>query len=287
MNFLHYGRRPTCFGHLLWPSSGSCFPKDILQRTSNTSNNFWDLLICRNAQRLDTDIYKKPISTDKINFSSSHPKERKLEAYRYLTNRMHTWPLNENKHEEWNNNLHIAKTKGFSYSIIWKLNTQVTQKLILPPSHNNTTFNPKKKRITVTYYNPKIRKIANLFQSTNIRITFSTNNTIYDIFKVRTNNINTCMTSGIYQLQCQTCHPSCIDQIGRHLQQRYKERIRYINSNNRQSAYALQNLHNQHDYGPMNVTVSLLHPDNKHRRLNSLENFYVWLFQRHNAIINE
>jgi hypothetical protein len=58
---------------------------------------------------------------------------------------MHTWPLNnENKHEEWNNILHIAKTKGFPYSIIWKLDTQVTQKLTLPPSHNNTPLNLKK-----------------------------------------------------------------------------------------------------------------------------------------------
>jgi hypothetical protein len=171
--------------------------------------------------------------------------------------------------------LHIAKTKRFPYSIIWKLNTQVTQKLTLPPSHNNTRFNPPKKRITVTCYNPMIKKIANIFQSTNIQITFSTNNTIHDILKPRTNNANTHMRSGIYQLQCQTCHLSYIGQTVRGLEQRYKERIRYIKSNNRQSAYAFQILHNQHDYGPWNVTVSLLHPVNKNRRMNSLENFYV------------
>jgi len=109
VNLLHYGRRPTCFGHLLWPSSGSSFPKDILQRTSNTTNNFWDLLICRKAQRLETDIYKK-----KIHLYSNHPRERKLAAYRYLTNRTHTWPLsNENKHKERNNILYIVETKGF------------------------------------------------------------------------------------------------------------------------------------------------------------------------------
>jgi hypothetical protein len=34
-NLLHYNRRrfPTCFGHLLWPSSGRCFSKGILQVT--------------------------------------------------------------------------------------------------------------------------------------------------------------------------------------------------------------------------------------------------------------
>jgi hypothetical protein len=64
------------------------------------------------------------------------------------------------------------------------------------------------------------------------------------------------MPSGIYQLQSHTCNLSYIGQTGRRLEQRYKERIRYINSNNRQSAYAPQILHNQHDYVPMNVTMS-------------------------------
>ena len=63
------------------------------------------------------------------------------------------------------------------------------------------------------------------------------------------------MRSGIYQLQCQTCHLSYIGQTVQRLGQRYKERIRYINSSNRQSAYAFQIPHNQHDYGPMNVNV--------------------------------
>jgi hypothetical protein len=33
---------------------------------------------------------KKLASTDTINFSSNHPRERKLAAYIHLTNRMHT-----------------------------------------------------------------------------------------------------------------------------------------------------------------------------------------------------
>jgi len=35
VNFLHFRRLkpPTCFGHQLWPSSGRCLSKDILERT--------------------------------------------------------------------------------------------------------------------------------------------------------------------------------------------------------------------------------------------------------------
>jgi len=41
VNFLHSERckPPTCFGHLLWPSSGMYFRKDILQRHHNQAVN--------------------------------------------------------------------------------------------------------------------------------------------------------------------------------------------------------------------------------------------------------
>jgi hypothetical protein len=58
-------------------------------------------------------------------------------------------------------------------------------------------------------------------------------------------------------------------------------------SNNPQSAYVLHILHNKHGYGPMNVTMSLLHPAHKGWRMTSLEDFYIQLFQRHNITINK
>ena len=95
------------------------------------------------------------------------------------------------------------------------------------------------------------------------------------------------MRSNQYQLQCHTCHFCCIGQTGRCLEQRYKEHTRYTTSSNPQSAYALHVLHHKHEYGPMNVTKSVLHPAPKCRRMNSLGNFYIQLFQRHNTVINE
>jgi GIY-YIG catalytic domain. len=95
------------------------------------------------------------------------------------------------------------------------------------------------------------------------------------------------MPIGIYQLQCHTCHVLYIGQTDQRLEQSYKEHARYINSNNPHSAFALQILHNKHDYRPMNFTMSLLHPVHRNRRMNSLENFYIQLSRRHNTIIKE
>jgi len=104
------------------------------------------------------------------------------------------------------------------------------------------------------------KNITYLFKNTNIQITFCTSNTIHDILKTQTNNTNTYMHSGIYQLQYHTCHLSYLGQTGQCLEQRYKECIRYITSSNPQSAYALYILHSKHKYGPMNVTLSLTPP---------------------------
>jgi Mrp family chromosome partitioning ATPase len=145
---------------------------------------------------------------------------------------MHSLPLkNENKYKEWDTILLIAKTNGIPYSLISKLNTQITQEISLPPSHKNTLSNPEK-WAPFTYYNPMIRKITNLFKCNNIHITFRTNNTVNDMLKTRTNNTNTDVRSDIYQLHCHTCHHYYTGQIGRRLEQRYKEHIIYVTSNN-------------------------------------------------------
>ena len=65
------------------------------------------------------------------------------------------------------------------------------------------------------------------------------------------------------------------------------EHIRHITSSNPQSAHAVPILHSRHEYGPMNITMSLLYPVHKSQRMNSLDNFYTQLFQQHKTIINE
>ena len=59
--------------------------------------------------------------------------KQKLAAYRFLIVRMHSLPLkNKNKHKEWNTILLIAKTNAIPYSIISKLNIQITQEISVP-----------------------------------------------------------------------------------------------------------------------------------------------------------
>jgi hypothetical protein len=57
-----------------------------------------DLSITGNQTNLEIDIFRKPTTTDTINFSN-HPIEKKMVAFRYYISRMHSLPLTPEKNK--------------------------------------------------------------------------------------------------------------------------------------------------------------------------------------------
>ena len=68
--------------------------------------------------------------------------------------------------------------------------------------------------------------------------------------------------SGVYKPICITCKLSYIGQTNSILQQRYKERTRYIKKNP-QSSYALYILKNNYEYGAIDDPMTLLRNINR------------------------
>jgi len=97
---------------------------------SNACIKFLDLTFIGKISHLETDSYRKPTTTDiTIHFSSLHPNEHKLAAYRYYKERMLNLPLNaEHQQREWSTILHIARHNGFPPTIIQKLRHQIKHK---------------------------------------------------------------------------------------------------------------------------------------------------------------
>jgi len=64
--------------------------------------NYLDIAIHRNNNNVDISIYRKPTGTDTtIQFSSNHPYEHKIAAFRYYIHRMIALPITkESKQEE-------------------------------------------------------------------------------------------------------------------------------------------------------------------------------------------
>ena len=123
---------------------------------------------------------------------------------------------------------------------------------------------------------------------TGIKIAFKTNNTLRQLTKHSTHTPTPPQEcSGIYALTCNTCQMTYVGQTSQNLKIRYKEHIRYIRSNNPQSAYALHILQNRHEYGPMNETMRLLKQVNKTTSLIPYERLYIQTLHQAGKLISE
>jgi len=74
--------------------------------------NYLDITIHRNNNYIDISIYRKPTGIHTTNqFSSNHPHEHKIAAFKYHIHRMLTLPITEeSKQEEWKTIIIMAKT---------------------------------------------------------------------------------------------------------------------------------------------------------------------------------
>ena len=131
------------------------------------------------------------------------------------------------------------------------------------------------KCVTFNYNSPMIRRITNLFKHTDFNIAFRATNTLQQQLSEKQNNTN---PSGIYTLKCNTCNKSYVGQSGRSIGIRHKENIKYIRTNNPQSAYAMHILQNRHEYGTIQNTLQLLKTCRKSTRVNCWEALYMQIF---------
>jgi len=105
-----------------------------LQTKINTEEEnkiqFLDLTIHRNKHNMTINKYRKPTETDTtIHYTSNHPPEQKMAAYRFHINRLNALPINkEEREKEWDNIGRIAMNNGFSEDSIKKLRKKLEQK---------------------------------------------------------------------------------------------------------------------------------------------------------------
>jgi hypothetical protein len=169
---------------------------------SNTDEHL-EFKISRNTNNIDLDIYRKPTYMDiTIHFSSNHPYDHKIAAFKYYINRMITVPITKQvAKQEWNKIIIMARNNGFPEQIIHKLRSKLITKRDQPPQ-TQPMQQHMKRWIAFTCYGPLVLKVTNLFKRTDLQIAFRPTNTIHQQRSQKTSNTN---TSGIYQLTCNTC----------------------------------------------------------------------------------
>ena len=138
------------------------------------------------------------------------------------------------------------------------------------------------------FISPHTRGITNLFRNTNIKVAFRYHNTIGNLIRPPKNHdIPPHNKWGIYQLTCNNCNLSYVGQTIRSLKIRFQEHIRYIRSNNTQSAFAQHILQNQHKYGQMNSIMTLLKPLSSPSMLIPYEQYHIQILNQEGKLIPE
>jgi len=249
---------------------------------------YWSTRSAQHVLGLEIDIFWKLTTTNTtINYRSNHPLEHKLAAYRYYNERKFKLPLNkENQLKELTTLLDIARSNNFPHNILISLRQQIKQKI----DHTSTPTGPKSntKWATFIYLSPQIRKITNLFRHTKVKIAFKCNNKISQLMKPNTDN-NTAYynRSGKYKLTCNTCKLAYVGQTSRSLKLCFQEHTRYARYNNPQSAYAQHILHNQHENGPIDHSMTILKPLNDTTLLTPYEQYFIQTLHQDGQLIPE
>jgi hypothetical protein len=212
--------------------------------------------------------------------------EHKLAACRYYIHRLNTLPLTtDRKNRELNTIKHIAARNGYSINIVENLNRKIKQS-IQKRSTKNEGITQRKKRIVVTYTDPHVSTLINIFRNTNIEITYKPDTKISKFLTSNKEMPNKILNSGIYELICQTCNYAYVGQTSSDLDTRFKEHTRYIRNNDPKSAYAQHILDNQHEPGPPHKTIELIQACNKRNEILHWENLYIQKYSTEGKLIS-
>ena len=121
---------------------------------------------------------------------------------------------------------------------------------------------------------------SELFKDTNIKVSFTTDNTIGKRLTTKHKN-------GVYQLTCPNCEKKYTGQTGRHFKVRFQEHLRDYKHENNRSKFAQHLLENKHGIGPMENVMHITHVTNKGKMLDTLEKFYIYRETEANNQIND
>jgi len=166
--------------------------------------NFLDITINREPNKISIDVYRKLTYTDVIIPNDScHTREHKMAAINYLYNRMNTYHLSPEKWQKGNINIQQS-LKNNEYS------TTTLERREKPKQDKNKTQWAK-----FTYSGKETRAITKEFKNTNLRIVYSTNNTIRKLLTARHQQPKCKYEKcGIYQITCPTCNMKYTGQTG-------------------------------------------------------------------------
>lgn len=267
--------------------------KFTIEEEKNNKLNYLDITITRNINKFTYTIYRKPTQTDMIiPYKSIHPHQHKMAAFYSMLYRMLKIPMNKEDQEREKNIIkQIAKVNGYQTKTINKIENKIKQKINKRNNNNNININPNNNQTentyaTLTYYGYISNKIAKLFNNTNIKIAYKTDNKI--IHKItHDKELNQHDKNGIYKIECTECNKYYIGQTKKKLKNRYAQHLNAFKKPHiYKSNLATHAINNNHNFPPIN-NMTLIKTMNKSNKMNIWENLEIFKHHHNNTIIKE
>jgi hypothetical protein len=146
----------------------------------------------------------------------------------------------------------------------------------------------KEKWAKFTYVGKETRLITKLFQNTNVKVTFTTDNTIERCLATKHGIAqNKYDKSGIYQLTCPDCKKKYAGKTGRPFKIRFQKHLRDLKYGINKSKFAQHLLENRHAIGPTENIMDIINITNKGKMMDTLERFYIYNETKSNNQIND
>ena len=105
-----------------------------------------------------------------------------------------------------------------------------------------------------TYVGIETKLITKIFKDINVKITFTTDNTIENHLATRQKQ-NKYEKCNMYQLTCPSCNMKHLGQTGRPFKVHFQEHLRGFKYGSKKSKFAQHLLENKHHIGPMEIII--------------------------------
>lgn len=252
----------------------------------NNKINFLDLTLTRSDNNIKFNIFRKPTQTDHmIPWESCHHISHKLAALNNLFHRLFSIPMSKEDFEEEKNIIfQMASKNGFPINIVNNTFRKKQRKKLCENSYIRFVRQEKlsfKRFISIPYLGKISTIIGRSLEklNNNIHVCYRSVNTIAHLFSCLKDRLSNLDKSGVYLLACNSCPAEYVGQTGRSFQIRVREHLRSsrIEHDNR-SAFGTHLKTTQHNF-EIDRNFKVLHPLDKGKRLDILENIEIALSQ--------
>ena len=190
---------------------------------------FLDVLVTREVNSFNFNIYRKPTDTKRvIPSTSNHSFQQKMASFHHMIHRMLTLPLSQEaikKETEYIKS--VAELNGYHTNSIIRIINKKKKQLNIKTTSTLVPDKQKKRRIAVTYDRNITHKLHPKLKKFNIDLVFtSRSQQLTTKFSSTKDPVNEKEKCGIYKIDCSNCGKAYIGQTKRSLDIRTKEHFK-------------------------------------------------------------